>query len=332
MSHPHEDFDRMASEEARLLWEIDKLYDTLVNRARTAGEKLAAYNEFSRIRNEMLEQFGPPHVQPQRAFGYEMDQILYENEIEDELNEARDRNDLPRVADYPQTFALMWAAGGRRIEPQLAMPYEKMLDAGPWPYLCHATRCEYLEDIGKYGLLPAGEAEQINPAIDRSSKQQTSDEHEILVRLSVCLTFWSPWWALRRILDLGAAPALLLIDAKAICCQVGTNFYREPVTAKTPLEDLYAKRNSRPEGLQEFRKCWRGREPRMAPAPEVHTGRIHPRHIRRVVFRREEDCLRWFPPFRRQVQINYPSLEIRSEIWSVDLPPGLSRSSIGFSA
>lgn len=325
--------ERAVERQVDLTTLVSKGYELHVMPLRGDNSHEAAWRAFSRWRSRMQlryteEVFRPDAWDPPewhlRVPLFEEDERERRDILEQLHREAEGTGAGPRKVAVSPGLLLEWARNEEPFDNPFDVRYVEALDACKWKYVFHLTRPQHLNTIALFGLLEGENARWHSPdEIERASRSQTHPDKEFAASLAACTSFWPPFWVPDK-LGGTAETVIVALDAQWVCRQRGTSFFPIPTKYESvPPELLWGNRNDSEAGFRAFLDCWepdkplaRGFGPRPT-GPEIFSGRIHPRHIKALIFRDEPARKRWFPGFEQTAAENYDRVTVRAEIGQI---------------
>lgn len=338
---------RQAEERQRDLEEVVRTGHRLyVETVRGTDSHTAAWTSFRRWRDRLELRYAeevfaedawqPPNFWRLVAPLFDEDETEREEVLRALDDEAAATGAGPRSISVTPGFLWEWARSEQPLSNPFDAKYVDALDACGWDYVFHLTRPQHLQMIALFGLLEGESARWHNPgSVERDSRSQSNPEKELAASLSVFSSFWPPFWVTDK---LGGPrhTVIVAVDAKVVCRQRGTSFFPVATRDRSVAADaMWGNANTTEKGYRAFLDCWdpdmplsRGFGPRPI-GPEILSARIHPRHIKALIFSEEADRTRYFPGFLKVAQDNYDAIDVRSAVGQI-MSTRVRRKRFGF--
>lgn len=206
-----------------------------------------------------------------------------------------------------RAVAESWLGAEREIGGDVAEVIRSRLSQTGWQWVFHVTRVERLASIAEHGIIDSGVVDLLglDPQGDRNRRKHGNPDKQAVLHHRVFFSFWPPWWLFsHHYADRDVA--ILAVDAAVVCLQPETAFSPTPLSdASITTRDIDAMRNTIPDALERWKSCW---DSRPLPKAEIASSRVHPAHIRHVMFASAAEERTWGPTFRDSFRRSYPSL------------------------
>lgn len=240
----------------------------------------------------------------------ELAERVYQADIE-ALAAAAATNIIPAgFQDHGPLQASSWLRSERRIQGALRDEISDQLKRTGWRFVFHVTAAERLKSIGRFGIVDGGMVDTLaaDPLGLGDRRRHGDRTKQDLLYARVFCGFWPPWWLFTPRHYGERSAVILAVDASAICLQPGCIYVDRPAfEGSITGDDLRNRSNSSPGGTSAWRSCWAD-GPRPRPKAEIIGARIHPRHIRYVLFPDKATQLRFWPDYEQAFFESYPDL------------------------
>ena len=290
-----------------LAWEYSSLLSGDVTLDATDDDFVARYEEAMSqgravrvreddARNAQLNVIAERHQQLQRDTLIQMETLG--------LLPAKYASELPGTASR-------WMRAEQAIDTQpIAGEIRRTLRDSRWHLVSHVTKAKKLASVARLGIIDGGMVDLL--ALPGQDRRPHGDRRkQDVLESAVFCSFWPAWWLFTEHHFGNEEAVILLVDAEHVCLQPGCAFVDGAVRRSgVTLHTLRNSRNTAEGGLDAWKACWDGALPikTKEQQPEIICDRIHPVHIKKVLFVNEDMRDRFYPEFEASFRESWPHL------------------------